>query len=368
MEKNSKKYRWLLLAAGGLVIALIFFVLLGYQEEKKEHREKIGFILSGGATEEGWNGMHYRGMKAACERVEADLLVSEYVSEFSGQCEMAVRELENAGCNMIVLSSYGYSEEVHELVREYPNVVFYGNSSEYHEENLTSYFVKMYEARYLAGIIAGRMTENNQIGYVAAMNNNEVNRGISAFTLGVKRVNPTATVHVIFTGTWDDEETEKAAANKLIEEVGVDLLTYHQNQTYVIEAAEEAGIYSIGYHESMQQFSERYLTAVKCDWQQVYKELIQEFLRGKANSVKNFWIGMNNGAVGLGEYSALVPGTVRKEVEVIEKEVLNGAEIFSGVIYDTDGNLQCDEDEIISDERLLEEFDWLVEGVRIYEE
>lgn len=367
MGKNNKKYRWILLAAGGVVILLIFFLLLGYKGEEKEHQEKIGFILSGGATEEGWNGMHYRGMKAACDNAKTDLLVSEYVSEFSGQCEMAVRELEAAGCNMIVLSSYGYSEEVHELVREYPNVVFYGNSSEYHEENLTSYFIKMYEARYLAGIIAGRMTKNNQIGYVAAMNNNEVNRGISAFTLGVRRVNPTATVNVIFTGTWDDEETEKAAANKLVKEVGVDLLTYHQNQTYVVEVAEEAGIYSIGYHESTQQFSERYLTAVKCDWQQVYKELIQEFLRGKANSVENFWVGMETGAVGLDEYSALIPGRVQKEVETVKKEILNGKEIFSGVIYDMEGKLQCDKDELISDERLLEKFDWLVEGVRIYE-
>jgi len=366
MEK-SKKYRWLLLVAATLVLVVIFLLLSGILSDREGEKHKVGFILSGGATEDGWNGMHYRGMKSACETAEADLLIEEYVLEGSGQCGTAVRELVEAGCEMVVLSSYGYSEEVHELVREYPNVVFYGNSSEYHEQNMTSYFIKMYEARYLAGIIAGRMTKNNQIGYVAAMNNNEVNRGISAFTLGVRRVNPTATVNVIFTGTWDDEETEKAAANKLVKEVGVDLLTYHQNQTYVVEVAEEAGIYSIGYHESTQQFSERYLTAVKCDWQQVYKELIQEFLRGKANSVENFWVGMDTGAVGLDEYSALIPGKVQKEVETVKKEILNGKEIFSGVIYDMEGKLQCDKDELISDERLLEKFDWLVEGVRIYE-
>lgn len=365
---KTKKYRALLMIAGIVVIILIFFLLIGYKGKTEERSEKIGFILSGGATEEGWNGMHYRGMKEACDLVGVDLLVSEYVSEFSGQCEMAVRELEDAGCNMIVLSSYGYSEEVHDLIMEYPEVVFYGNSSEYHEKNLTSYFIKMYQARYLAGIVAGMMTENNQIGYVAAMSNNEVNRGISAFTLGVRSVNPEATVNVIFTGTWDDEVKEKAAAKKLIENVGVDLLTYHQNQTYVVEAAEEAGIYSIGYHESTRQFSERYLTTVKCDWQLVYKELVQEFLKGKANSVENFWIGMDTGAVGLSECSPLVSEKIRKKVEAVTKEIMNGKEIFSGVIYDTEGNLQCDKDELISDERLLEQFDWLVEGVKLYEE
>lgn len=365
---KTKKYRALLMIAGIAVILLIFFLLIGYEGETKERSEKIGFILSGGATEEGWNGMHYRGMKDACDLVGVDLLVSEYISEYSGQCEMAVRELEDAGCNMIVLSSYGYSEEVHDLVMEYPEVVFYGNSSEYHEKNLTSYFVKMYQARYLAGIVAGMMTENNQIGYVAAMSNNEVNRGISAFTLGVRSVNPEAVVNVVFTGTWDDETKEKAAAKKLVENAGVDLLTYHQNQTYVVEVAEEAGIYSIGYHESTRQFSDRYLTAVKCDWQQVYSSLVQEFLKGKANSVENFWIGMDTGAVGLSEFSSMVSGEIKKKVNTAMKDILNGKEIFSGVIYDTEGKLQCDENELISDERLLEQFDWLVEGVKLYEE
>ncbi|MBO5354012.1 MAG: BMP family ABC transporter substrate-binding protein [Lachnospiraceae bacterium] len=367
MEK-SKKYRWLLLVAATLVLVVIFLLLSGILSDREGEKHKVGFILSGGATEDGWNGMHYRGMKSACETAEADLLIEEYVLEGSGQCGTAVRELVEAGCEMVVLSSYGYSEEVHELVREYPEVVFYGNSSEYHEENLTSYFVKMYQARYLAGIVAGSMTESNRIGYVAAMNNNEVNRGISAFTLGVRKANPEAVVTVIFTNTWDDESREKEAANKLIDNVGVDVITYHQNQTYVVEAAEMAGIYSIGYHESAQQFSDRYLTCVKCDWEQVYRELLQEFLKGKANSTENFWIGLETGAVGLAEFSDAVPKNVQKAVKKAEKELLDGKEVFSGVIYDSNGKLQCGENELISDERLLEQFDWFVEGVGFYEE
>lgn len=367
MEK-SKKYRIPLLLAGVIVIMLLFLILIGFGNEKQEKKIKVGFVLSGGAAEEGWNGMHYRGIKEACDEANVDLLVSENVEEFSGQCEMAVRGLASAGCEMIILSSYGYAEEMYHIAGEYPELVFYVNSSEYHAENMTSYFVKMYQARYLSGIIAGMMTENNQIGYVAAMSNNEVNRGISAFTLGVKRVNPDAEVVVTFTGSWDDEEQEKAAAGKLIEKADVDVITYHQNQTYVAETAEQAGIYSIGYHESKHDFSDNYLTTVKCDWSLVYRELVQAFLKGEANSVENFWIGMDTGAVGVTEYSSKIPENVKAEVEAAKEEILGGKEIFSGVIYDRNGKLQCGENELISDERLLEQFDWLVEGVRIYEE
>lgn len=366
MGKN-KKIRWLLPIAGVLVIVLIFVCVIGFGKDEKE-KEKVGFILSGGATEDGWNGLHYRGMKAAADETGVDLVVLEHVAEFSGNCVTSVRELADEGCGMIVLSSYGYSEEVHEIVDEYPEIVFYANSSEYHEENMTSYFIKMYQARYLAGIVAGMMTETNEIGYVAAMNNNEVNRGISAFTLGVRKVNPDAVVTVIFTGEWEDEAKEKEAANKLIEKIGVDVLTCHQNLPYVVEAAETAGIYSIGYHESTQDFSEKYLTAVQCDWSKVYKELLKDFLKGNGNEEENFWIGMETGAVELAEFSELVPDDVRNKVKQVKKELEEGMEVFSGLIYDTEGREQCGENEIISDERLLEKFDWFVEGVELYEE
>lgn len=365
---KSKKHRILLAVTGIVIIVVLFLILAGLGNAKQNQKKKIGFILSGSATEEGWNGMHYQGIKLACEKAKAELLLAENVAEFSGQCEPAIRELAARGCKMLILSSYGYSEEVHHIAEEYPELVFYVNSSEYHADNLTSYFVKMYQARYLSGIIAGMMTKTNRIGYVAAMSNNEVNRGISAFTLGVKRVNPEAEVVVTFTGAWDDESMEKSAAQNLIEHANADVLTYHQNQSYVAEVAEQAGIYSIGYHETKHSFSENYLTTVKCDWSIIYKELVQDFLKGDANLAENFWIGMETGAVGLSELSEKVPEVVRKEVEAATKEILNGKEIFSGKLYDITGKQQCEENELISDERLLEHFDWLVEGVRIYEE
>ena len=77
---------------------------------------------------------------------------------------------------------------------------------------------------------------------------------------------------------------------------------------------------------------------------------------------------MDTGAVGLAELSKKVPKEVVAEVEAATQEILNGKEIFSGIIYDTEGKLQCGENELISDERLLEHFEWLVEGVKVYEE
>ncbi len=367
METNRTRNA-VLLCIGLVITAVLLIGIFCFGKSGEEAAVKAGFIMSGSMDETGWNSMHYQGVKNACEELGAELLVKENIQEFSGQCESALRELAEEGVQVIFLSSYGYSQEVKDVVKEYPEIAFYANSSEYHEDNMTSYFVRMYQARYLAGILAGMQTENGRIGYVAAMANNEVNRGINAFTLGVKKANPDAKVVVAWTGAWDDAERETSAANALIKQEHVDVLTYHQNQMYVLDAAEAAGIDSIGYHMAAEGLSDHYLTSVVCSWQMVYQQMIREVMQGKANSEKNYWIGLEQEAVGLSEYSGRVTEEEKAAVEEAVEEIKNGRDIFSGEIYDTEGKLRCSENEVISDEILLEQFDWYVESVEFYEE
>lgn len=366
MSKGMKKTCFILI--GALLIVMLILFSIAFMGKEKGKETKIGFIMSGACNETGWNGMHYDGVKRACDALGAELVVRENIKEFDGSCEVAIKELAEEGVGMIILSSYNYPEEVQSVVKDYPEIVFYANSSEYHEANMTSYFVRMYQARYMAGIVAGRKTQTGKIGYVAAMSNNEVNRGISAFTLGVRSVNPDAEVIVYWTGDWDCEEKEKQAVENLVTEKGVDVVTYHQNQPNVVHKAEEYGVYSIGYHEALEGQSDCYMMSVVCDWEKVYKELVKSFITGRANEKENYWIGLEAEAVGLSSYSTEVTDEIIKEVEQAKQKILSGKDVFSGVIYDTEGNLRCGEKEMISDEMLLEQFDWFVEGVKFYDE
>ena len=211
-------------------------------------------------------------------------------------------------------------------------------------------------------------TKTNKIGYVAAMPAVEVNRGISAFTLGVRRVTQDATVTVAWSNAWDNEEEEKRQADNLIEKAGVDVITYHQNQAYVAEEAEKAGIYSIGYHQSLQNCSDKYLTTVVGDWKLTYEAIIRQYLRGNSANVKVYWIGIDENAVKLTDFSGAVSEDITAEVKKATNEIIAGQDVFSGVIYDNEGNLRCKENQAIRDELLLEQFDWYVEGVEFYEE
>lgn len=368
---KSKKLRVILLIAAGIIFMATVFVIVtfsGWFKKEASDTIKVGFIMSGSAKEQGWNGLHYAGIHSACQELNIELLLKENIKENSEQCKTAIRELATEDVDIIILSSYGYASEVLDVVKEYPNITFYSESFDYYGDNLNCYFARIYEARYLSGIIAGMQSETGCVGYVAAMPNSEVNRGINAFTLGVKRVNPEAEVIVAWSNSWDDSDKEKALAKKLIDEKNVDVITYHQNMPNVIEVAEDRGVYSIGYHENYEGASEKFLTAVEFKWDVTYKELLLDYIRGKSDVVNTYWFGMEKGAIGLTDMSPMISQDVLSEVEEAKREIVSGYGIFSGKIYDNKGVLRCDDGEIISDQILMKSMDWYVKGVEVYEE
>lgn len=364
--KNRLKNRYVVVA---IVFVMLVIIVNGvtFGGYKKNAETKIGLILTGKISDQGWNGVHYEGVSYACEDLGAELLVREGVLERTGRCEEAVRELAAEGASMIILSSYAYTEEVKDVVKEYPQIAFYGSSAENIADNMTSYFGRMYQVRYLSGILAGLQTKTNKIGYVAAMPNIEVNRGINAFTLGVKSVNSEADVYVKWTNSWDNEQTERRVAAALINETGVDVLTYHQNRHYTAQVADEEGIYSIGYNEEENGLSDNYLTAAVWNWKKLYHAIVREHILGKSNFTKSHWFGIETGVVELSDYSAFVSHEAAEMIEKAKQDILAGKDVFSGVIYDNEGVMRCDEGENISDEILLERMDWYVDGVVIDE-
>lgn len=365
--KNKMTLKTRLLWAGILVLVLIVGIIITTGLEREE-KVTVGFIMTGNVQEKGWNRLHYEGICNACDELDVKLIVKEEIKEETGQCEQAIRELAKEDVDMVILSSYGYAQEVAEVMAEYPEIAFYSESFDHTAPNLKSYFARMYQARYLAGIVAGMQTESDSIGYVAAMANNEVNRGINAFALGVRRVNPEAKVVVVWSNSWDDAEKEKALAKQLIEEQKIDVIAYHQNQPNVVEVAEQYGIASIGYHEPAEGVSDNFLTAAVFHWDLTYKEVLLDYIRGKSSAVDTYWIGIERDAIGLSAYSPKVSGETIAEVDKAVQEMISGFDVFSGEIYDKDGQLRCSDGETISDEKLLKNMDWYVEGVELYEE
>ena len=216
---------------------------------------KVGVLhLSDPAEGSGYTYTHDLGIQAmqqnlglSDEQIDRKINVDDSDKEAT---EKAIQECVDDGCNIIFTTSWGYMDATEEMAEKYPDIYFaHGTGYKSNGKNFVNYFGRIYQARYLSGIVAGMNTKTNKLGYVAAMDNSEVNRGINAFALGVQRVNKDAVVIVKRTGSWENKSEEVAAADKLID-AGADVLTCHQNRGYSIEEADRKGIYTIGYHSN----------------------------------------------------------------------------------------------------------------------
>ncbi len=280
--------------------------------------------------------------------------------------ETALNELIEAGCNIIFATSWGYMEKVNEAAAAHPEIIF-SHCSGYmsNDTNFNNYFGQIYQARYLAGIVAGLKTKSNKIGYVAAQNNNnpEVTGGIDAFALGVKSVNPDAKVYVKVTNTWFDLQKEKAAAVALLDE-GCDVITQHQDTTQPMVAAQERGAYGIGYNSDMaKQVPDAVLTSVVWHWGVYYTAAVQAAIDGTWTA-DNYFKGMKEGLLGLTELTDLCAEGTQEKVDEATQKILSGElKVFAGEIKDNEGTVRVKAGESLDDAYIAGQINWYVDNV-----
>jgi basic membrane protein A and related proteins len=321
---------------------------------------KVGFIYIGSINDEGYTQAHDKGRLA----LEAEGIKTAYVENVpeNADSEKAMRDLIDQGCNVIYSTSFGFMDSTIKVAAENPNVYF-GHCSGYKRaENVSTYFGRAYQARYLAGITAGMKTKANKIGYVAAFPLPECIRGINAFTLGVQSVNPNATVEVIWTNTWYDPTVEKQAALELLNK-GCDVLEQHQDSTAAQLAAQEKGAFCLGYNApSPNAAPKAYLTAPIFNWSVFYVEDVNAILNGTWTS-RAYWAGLENNMVGLDTLTALcAPGT-QEAVDAAKAKIIDGTnKIFTGPIADQDGTVKIPAGTTMTDDEIWN-MNWLIKGV-----
>ena len=321
---------------------------------------KVAFLYVGTIGDLGYSYAHDQGRKA----VEAMGITTTYVENVpeSSDCEVTLRQLCDDGYNVIYATSFGHGEWVEKVAKDYPNVYF-GHATGYIVgDNYGNYMGRVYEARYLAGIVAAMNSKSGKIGYVAAMPIPEVIRGINAFTLGVRSVNPNATVEVIWTNTWFDVTIEKTAALELINK-GCDLIAQHCDSTAPQLAAQEKGVKAIGYNSSTPDAAPKaYLTAPLFHWDVYYTQDVQAIMDGTWKGA-TYWEGLSAGMVSLDTLTENCVDGTAEAVAKAEAAIKDGSlVIFSGELKDNTGAVRVESGKTMTDAE-LQSIDWLVEGV-----
>jgi len=327
---------------------------------------KVGVLYISPKDDGGYSQAHAEGIAQAVASLgdKIQIFELENVSDSDAQATTAaIENLVSEGCKLIFTTSYGYMEPTAAAAAKYPDVKFcHCSGYTRNDTNLDTYFGQIETGRYLAGIVAGLTTKTDKLGYVAAFPIPEVIRGINAYTLGARSVNPDATVQVVWTNTWFDMDVEKAAAETLLA-AGVDVMAQHQDSPAAITAAEAAGAYAVGYDLSYAGAPKAYLTAPLWNWGTYYTYKIQQVLDG-GWKVENYWGGMKEGVVTLDALSSLVSDEAKAAVAKVQDQVTaeGNAFVFKGPIKDQSGAVKVAEGTSISYDDQMG-MSWFVEGV-----
>ncbi len=321
-------------------------------------KPKIAFIYEKTPGSSAWTYAHELG------RLHIEQTFSDEVSTVCYENvtqELAEETIENAiadGCNVVFTTTPAFVKASVKCAIAHPDVRILNCSLNTAHRYIRTYYARMHEAKFLMGIIAGSMTENNRLGYIADYPILGVIASINAFALGARLVNPRAEVYLEWSRLKDNADSlEKLKEKKVSIISGKDMNIPEDSSRYF-------GLYSV---ESQYP---RNLAMPLWHWGKFYERLLRTIMSGawkhdeSADQPKaiSYWWGMSADVVDVICSQSLPIGTkrlVKLIKDNVHREEFNP---FSGILYSQTGMVQGDPDKILTAKEVIE-MDWLAENV-----
>ncbi len=322
---------------------------------------KVAMIIFSPANDGGWS----QALDEARVRLEAELGITIDMVDNVADNATALRPVVNLfierGYNVILGSTFGYSDPLLELAKEHPDVAFLNPAGTTNAENLQSYYARTYQSQYLCGMAAGAASNTGKLGFVAANPIGLVNWTINGYLLGARQVNPDATLNVVFTGSWNDPVAERSAAMALIDQ-GIDVIGQHVDTPTPQIVAGERGVFATGHHRDMTEFSPATQCSSVWRWDQYLGPELKALFAGDwETNLGGAFLPIGQG-VDIECCGDAVPEEVAEMIFAERDALIAGKQIFTGPLVDNRGNEVLADGEVITDGALWG-MEWFLEGV-----
>jgi basic membrane lipoprotein Med (substrate-binding protein (PBP1-ABC) superfamily) len=278
--------------------------------------------------EEPWDGVIHSALEAEAAAGRIEYTFADDIG-YAGDMERVLRETaEQDAPDIIFGDAFGNEEAVRAVAADYPEIAFvFGSGGGPAEPNFSVFDNWIHEPAYLAGMIAGGVTQTNVVGVVGGYPVPEVNRIVNAFIAGAQSTNEDVEVKVTFLNSWFDPAAAKEAA---LAQVGADADVLFAERFGVIEAAAENDLVAIGnMSDQMEQAPGNVVTSVTWNMAPTVGYVIDQVIAGSytAQDLKDFSM-VGKGGAALASINADVPGGVPEDLAaaVAERE----AEIKAG--------------------------------------
>ncbi len=328
----------------------------------EEGKFNVAMVLIGPHDDGGWSQAHFEGL----DYIEANVpnVHTAYIENVpeGADSEQIFRSLSRKGFDMILGTSFGYMDPMEIVADEFPDSTYIHISGiKSNMENFGNLFGAMENMKYLGGMLAGaraKMDGNPKLGYMATFPIPEEIRLGNAIALGMKETCPECTLDVRWINTWHDPIIEKEAAASLFD-AGAQVVFTGADTPAVADVAQEKGKWGVTYDWYGSCKIDACLTAPYWVWGPVYAEITEGVIDGTYTPGWDYF-DADTGALGLFgfmEGEELTPGVAELPEEVIQQvrdlmaATLAGEftrfDVFSGPIYDNQGNLIVPEGEAL---------------------
>ncbi len=354
-----------------LSIFLVAALCIGFvfTSQAFARKTKVAFALLWTIDDMGWTTAHYRGIQYLKKKLGDKIEVSYTEKVLAANAEQVLRGYAKAGYDIIFATTFEHMDPCLIVARDFPNVVFeHCSGYKKNNKNMGNYFVRMYQAEYLAGYMAGLMGYKN-VGTVATQPIPESIRGINAFTIGLKKglkeagvtYNPKKVNTIVWLKSWRDATNETLLAETLASR-GHDLIRQMADTPDSAIAACRKNVPAIGYGIDVRSQAPCALVSTEWNWGVYYVDAVKRVMNGTWRPADVWW-GFEKNGIKLSPFNPSVPEDVRRKVLAEKKLLERGVDnIFAGPIKDQSGKVIIPAGKRASDKDLLT-MRWLVEGV-----
>lgn len=326
----------------------------------EQHPLKVLFLYDGSPEHSRWINGHEKG-RLELEEAFPGLVKTEAKTSIDTEEELdeAVEEAAANDVDLIITTSPVQMEFALRATVKHPKIKFLNCSIHLSHGAVRTYYGRMYEAKFLLGVLAAVLSEDNRIGYVSTypICGNICN--INAFAYGVATVNPKAKVYLTWSCLKDEYWREYLKENDLRIVSGPDLIRPKR-------ADNAYGLYRVD--------EERNITTIaipEWKWGKYYELIVQTILNDAWNAESdeakgkaiNYWWGMSAGVIDVNVVDNTLSGYTRNIIEAIRKTLAADlVKPFDGEIWSQDGKIKDANSPSLTNEEIIN-MNWLADNV-----
>jgi basic membrane protein A len=311
---------------------------------------KAAFIYLGTVNDKGWTNAHDDGRKYLEQQLsgQVETAYTENVPE-AAESQRVFEDYAQKGYDVIYGTSFGYMDFMLAAAQKYPNVKFEHNTGFKTAPNMSTYNGAQEDARYVAGILSGKMTKTNTLGFIGSFPIPEVIRDMNGWAMGVKSVNPAAKIRMVWINSWFDPPKETSAANALLD-AGADVMASVTDSPAMAQAAAAKKKYSVGSDSDQTSYAPDYMLAsAYWVWGIHYVKSVKSILDGSWKNNQVFY-HMKDGVSLVTPPAKFVPADVAKlATDAIDQLKAGTLNIWKGPIKDNKGNTIAAEGQSLGD-------------------